>query len=177
MINPRRAPAFDSYKQRVRGCSRRKHARSRARLLIVLAGDEGVRDDNPTLATGSYNGNQGKDDYRQYPSSLSLSLSFYHASCVSRPLSRASWPCHTTTTSFTSSLHQPPFKLNRSLALHFPLLNLATSRLSEYRGSIILARNCKSRSNDYFPVLSRNERENYTEHPLRETISNPSLFN
>lgn len=75
------------------------------------------------------------------PSPLSLSP-LYRASCVSHPLSRASWPLHH---HITSALRQPLFKLNQSSALHFPLLNSAASRLSEYRGSLILAQNYKSR--------------------------------
>lgn len=140
------------HKQRIRS-----HIRSRARL----PGDEGVRDDNSTPATGSYNGNQDKDNYQcPTPSLPSLSLSIL---CLPP--------------SFANILVIPlllplPFGSHLTSLLYFiSLLNLAVlveiSRLDYPR--------VKADTSNDFPVVSRNEWENYTEHPLGETIS-PSLF-
>lgn len=70
---------------------------------------------------GSYNGNQGKDDYHQC---ISLSLSLFLPLRICHPLA------HPLASTLVSSLvlrpllllpspSQPLFKLNRSLALHF----------------------------------------------------------
>lgn len=83
---------------------------------------------------GSYNGNQGKDDYHQcVPAFSPPRLLAYHPThpFASAPATLPRSPLRPPAFSFHRSLPcQPLFKLNRSPTLHFPLLNLAAPRNS-----------------------------------------------
>lgn len=93
---------------------------------------------------GSYNGNQGKDDYHRCISlscSLSLSLCRTFRVCHPPAYPLASYPGHAKPLLplLPSPLRQPLFKLNRSPALHFPLPAIEfDGGSSEYRDSIII---------------------------------------